>query len=75
MASRRQATVHRTVASNLSSLAPYKQKSPESAKADSGLLGLVVIMDTIFGGILKTVLRLKIFVPQGVPMILGVSVR
>ena len=36
--SRRQATVHRTVAFICSSLAPYKQKSPDSAEADSGLL-------------------------------------
>ena len=36
--SRRQATVHRTVAFNCSSLAPYKQKCPDSAEADSGLL-------------------------------------
>ena len=36
--SRRQATVHRTVAFDCSSLTPYKQKSPESAEADSGLL-------------------------------------
>ena len=36
--SRRQATVHRTVAFNCSSLAPYKQKSPDSAETDSGLL-------------------------------------
>ena len=36
--SRRQATVHRSVAFNCSSLAPYKQKSPDSAEADSGLL-------------------------------------